>query len=80
MNLLENEWICPSGPVDQDSLWDPKKNAFRPRILSRREGYISCAKKTGNRPKITNASIQLLKYLINAWPETPFIDVFPVFK
>lgn len=80
MNLLENEWICPSGPVDLESQWDPDKNAFRPRILSRLEAFISCSNLTGHLPKLSQASTQLLGYLKKAWPETPFIDVFPVFK
>ena len=80
MNLLENEWICPSGPVDMESQWDPNKNAFRPRILSRLDAFISCSNITGHLPKLSEAATQLLNYLKKAWPETLFIDVFPVFK
>ena len=80
IKLIDNEWICPSGPVDADSEWDPKDNAFRPRILSRLDAFISCAKKTGHLPALCNASIRLLSHLKNVWPEEKFIDVFPVFK
>ncbi len=80
MNLLENEWICPNGPVDMESQWDPDKNTFRPRRLSRLEAFISCSWMTGHLPELREASTRLFNYLKKAWPETSLIDVFPVFK
>lgn len=80
MDLIDHEWICPSGPVDPDSKWEPDKNAFRPRILSRLGAFISCAKSTGHLPKLREAATGLLTHLRKTWPETAEIDVFPVFK
>ncbi|MBA3660912.1 MAG: phosphotransferase [Gammaproteobacteria bacterium] len=80
MDLIDHEWICPSGPVDSDSKWEPEKNAFRPRILSRLEAFISCSKTTGQLPKLCEAAIHLHSYLRKIWPETNEIEFFPVFK
>jgi len=77
---VDREWICPSGPVDPDSKWDPKENGFRPRILSRLKAFIDCSRNTGHLPKFCEASIQLLSHLKKVWPESRYIDVFPVFK
>lgn len=77
---VNREWICPSGPVDSDSLWDPKQNGFRPRILSRLKAFIEISKETGHLPKLCDASSQLLSHLKKIWPESRYIDVFPVFK
>ncbi len=80
IGLLENEWICPSGPTDSDSQWDPKKNAFRPRILSRLTAFITCSKTTGHLPKLYEASQLLLTHLKTLWPDTSLIEVFSVFQ
>lgn len=80
MKLMDNEWICPSGPVAADSEWQPKENAFRPRILSRIAAFIRCAKKTGHLPTLCAVSIRLLARLKEVWPETKYIDLFPVFN
>jgi hypothetical protein len=80
MNLIDNEWICPSGPVDTDSKWEPKENAFRPRILSRLAAFTACAKSAGHLPQLCKAVTQLLSHLKKAWPGVENIDVFPVFK
>ena len=80
MDLINQEWICPSGPVDPDSKWEPKDNGFRPRILSRLKAFIDCSRNTGHLPKFCEASIQLLSHLKKIWPESRYMDVFPVFK
>lgn len=77
---VNREWICPSGPVEPDSEWNPKENGFRPRILSRLDCFIECSKNTGLLPNFCEASIHLLSYLKKMWPESGYIDVFPVFK
>lgn len=80
MDLIEHEWICPSGPVESDSKWDPLKNAFRPRILSRLVAFISCATVINHLPKLLEAAVQLLRYLNRIWPETQLLENFPVFQ
>lgn len=80
MKLIDNEWICPSGPVDADSEWEPKENAFRPRSLSRLNAFISRATRTGHLPTLCRASMPLLSRLKSDWPETKYIDVYPVFR
>lgn len=77
---VNREWICPSGPVDSDSEWNPKENGFRPRILSRLDSFIECSKNTDLLPKFRDASVLLLSHLKKIWPESRYIDVFPVFK
>ncbi len=77
---VEREWICPSGPLDSDSEWDPKENGFRSRILSRLDSFIACSKSTGYLPKFREASNYLLSHLRKIWPQSKYIDVFPVFK
>lgn len=79
MDLIDHEWICPSGPIDSDSKWEPEKNAFRPRILSRLKAFISCSKETGHLAGFREAAIQLQARLIKIWPESQEIDLFPVF-
>lgn len=78
-NLIHHEWIGQSGPLDADSVWDPQKNASRPRILSRLEAFISVATTTGFLPCFRDASIKLLSHLRKSWPETSNIELFPVF-
>lgn len=80
MDLINQEWICPSGPVDADSVWEPEKNAFRPRILSRLEAFISCSSATGQLRELCEAVKHLRLHLIKIWPETHGIEFFPVFK
>lgn len=80
MDLIDHEWICPSGPVDPDSKWEPDKNAFRPRILSRLGAFISRSKSTGHLPTLGKAAAELQSHLQKVWPDTKEIDVFPVFK
>ncbi|MBS0289821.1 MAG: aminoglycoside phosphotransferase family protein [Proteobacteria bacterium] len=78
--LVEHEIICPSGPVDRDSLWEPEKNAFRPRVLSRLEAFINIAKKYNHLPALTQVASDLLSKLKSQWPTTTFMDYYPVFK
>lgn len=80
MDLIDHEWVCPSGPVDADSKWEPEKNAFRPRVISRLGSFISCSKETNYLPSLCEAAVQLQAHLIKLWPEIQEIDVFPVFK
>lgn len=80
MDLIDHEWVCPSGPVDADSQWESEKNTFRPRILSRLAAFITSTKESGHLPKLCKTSINLLEKLKKIWPETTFIDIFPVFK
>lgn len=80
MDLIDHEWICPSGPVDADSKWEPDKNAFRPRILSRLGAFISCSEITGELPALREAAINLQSYLKKIWPDTHEIALFPVFE
>ncbi len=77
---VNRELICQTGPLDSDSLWDPKENGFRPRILSRLDAFIECSKNTSHLPKFCKASIHMLAHLKKIWPESKYIDVFPVFK
>lgn len=77
---VDRELICQTRPLEPDSLWDPKENGFRPRILSRLAAFIECSKNTGHLPKFCEASVNLLSYLKNIWPQSRYIDVFPVFR
>lgn len=77
--VIQQEIICPSGPVDPDSLWEPEKNAFRPRILSRLAAFIQIARKHQQLPAFTHVASNLLNYLRNTWPTTSFIEHYPVF-
>ena len=52
VDLIDHEWICPSGPVELDSEWKPEENAFRPRIISRLDAFIACAETTNHLPKL----------------------------
>ncbi len=78
--LFEKEWNCPSGPVDNDSLWNPQQNGFRPRILARLAAFISAAEQFDYLPQLTLASKKLLIFLQQQWSDTSALDHFPVFK
>jgi hypothetical protein len=80
MGLMENEWICPSGPLEDDSKWEPEKNAFRPRIISRLKAFIECDNEARHYPELLKASKLLLNYLQKQWPDVNNIELFPVFK
>lgn len=77
--VMEHEIICPSGPVDHDSLWEPEKNSFRPRILSRLEAFINIAKEYQHLPALTQAVSDLLRNLKTKWPTIALMDYYPVF-
>ncbi len=79
-DLLDHEWIGQSGPVDEDSLWDPEKNASRPRVLSRLEAFISVSNTYHLLPNFRMAAMKLLIHLKNIWAETPLLELFPVFS
>lgn len=78
--LMEQEIICPSGPVDHDSLWEPEKNAFRPKVLFRLETFVNIANKYKHLPELTKSVLTLLEFLRSKWPTTPSIEHYPVFK
>jgi thiamine kinase-like enzyme len=80
MNLLDHEWVCPSGPIKEDSKWEADRNTFRPRILSRLKTFIDTARGSDYLPLLCQVSESLLTELIKTWPETHFIDYFPVYK
>jgi len=80
LELIEHEWIGSSGPVDSDSLWDPTQNAARPRILSKLDAFITLAKTMDHLPCLTTTLVSLLSYLKKTWPETKYLDLYPVFK
>lgn len=80
LELINHEYICPSGPVDADSIWEPEKNAFRPRILSRLKSFTTLAEATAYLPNFTSTCFSLLTKLKTTWPYTNLIDLFPVFK
>lgn len=78
--LMEHDNICPSGPVDSDSLWEPQQNAFRPRVLSRLAAFIDIAHQHQQLPEFTRAVLSLLTYLENKWPTARFLEHYPVFQ
>ncbi len=78
--LMEHDNICPSGPVESDSMWVPEENAFRPRIFSRLGAFIDIANQHQQLPAFTRAVNTLLVHLQNKWPETRLMDHFPVFR
>jgi len=80
MELVEQEWIGSGGPVDADSLWDPTQNAARPRVLSKLDAFITLAKTTNHLPCLSTTLVSLLSYLRKVWPETKYLDLYPVFK
>ena len=80
MDLMEHERICPSGPIDLDSQWNPEENKLRPRILSRLDAFISCGHSYDHLPKLCEAAILLKQHLKKLWMETNEMDLFPVFK
>lgn len=80
MGLMDNEWICPSGPLEDDSKWETEQNAFRPRIISRLKAFIECDNEARYYPELLNASKLLLIHLHKQWPYVNEIDLFPVFR
>ena len=80
MGLIDHEWICPSGPIEPDSKWNPDENAFRPRIISRIEAFISISNETGHLIVLRETAVRLHAHLRKIWPDINRIDVFPVFK
>ncbi|MGE3317987.1 MAG: phosphotransferase [Candidatus Berkiella sp.] len=77
--FFESDKNCPSGPVDEDSLWDPNSNGFHSRLLSRLEAFITCAQQLNQLPALCEASNQLLALLRIKWRDTQGLDNYPVF-
>ena len=80
MDLMEHERICPSGPIDLDSQWNPEENKLRPRILSRLDAFIACKHSYNYLPKLCEAAILLKQHLKKLWTEANEMDLFPAFK
>jgi hypothetical protein len=78
--LLDNDWVCPSGPIDEDGVWKSAENNFRPKILSRLEAFIEIATKTKQFPHFCNASQKLFSKLQKEWPKVKSLKCFPVFS
>jgi hypothetical protein len=78
-SLVADDWICPSGPVPADSLWQPLENSFRSRMLSRLEAFINCPQGERYLPQFSQACAQLLVHLNNIWPQQKKLDHYPVF-
>ncbi|HET9843136.1 MAG TPA: hypothetical protein VFP93_00595 [Gammaproteobacteria bacterium] len=74
--VMKHDIICPSGPVDHDSRWEPEKNAFRPKILFWIEAFIFIAKKVNYLSALSRKASELSKV---QWPGTTFMDYYPVF-
>jgi hypothetical protein len=79
-DLIDHELIGNNGPLEPDSLWEPEKNASRPRILSRLQTFISVATECELLPHFRLATSMLLTYLEQIWSETDFLELYPVFR
>lgn len=69
-----------SGSLESDSVWRPEKNASRPRALSKLSAFISCAEDTNYLSEFKKMTEQLLEHLQRLWPDTEFLDLYPVFE
>ncbi len=78
-SLIENEWICSSGPVPSDSQWKPEENSFRSRMLSRLDAFITCPKSAHYFPRLNETCHNFLAHLKKIWPQTKCLDHYPVF-
>jgi len=78
-SLIENEWICGSGPVPADSQWKPEENSFRSRMLSRLEAFIACPESAQHLPKLRETCQHFLGHLKKIWPQTKGLDHYSVF-
>lgn len=77
--VKEKDRVGPSGPVPADSLWVPKKNTVRPRVLSRLKAFIEVALETNKLPSLTYMAKEILKELGLIWKDTPDLEFYPAF-
>lgn len=77
--LMQADKLCPSGPVDKASLWNPEENVFRPRVLSRLQAFVDLARKHQYLPELSRVASDLINYLKGKWPTSTYMDYFPVF-
>lgn len=77
---LENDRVGPSGPVPENSLWNPKENWVRPRVLSRLQAFIEVATSNGLLTHLTQMATTILDELQKRWPNTKPLEFYPAFQ
>ena len=78
--VMDEDRVYYSGPVPEKSLWKPKENSGRPRILSRLQAFIDVSKRSDKLPHLRTLAEQILKELKIKWPEARPLDLYPAFQ
>ncbi|MHA3089605.1 GNAT family N-acetyltransferase [Legionella pneumophila] len=77
---LENDRVGPSGPVPENSLWEPEENWVRPRVLSRLQAFIEVATSNGLLPQLTYMAKTVFDELKKRWPNAKPLEFYPAFQ
>jgi len=76
---MDTDKLWNSDSVPKGSLWNPKTNLRRPRILTRLQDFIKISKKYEKLVYLRTMAEQILEKLEVYWPNTKPMDVYPAF-
>lgn len=79
-DVLPDEIIWPSDPTPPQSLWQPKENRVRPRILSRLIAFVEIANEHKKLPYLSSTCTQILDVLASRWPHVKSLGLYPPFN
>ena len=79
-NILKEEQTFFSGPVPENSLWNPETNLGRPRFLSRLQAFIDVATENNLLPHLREMATQMLAKVKELWPEAKPLEYYPAFE
>lgn len=79
-STIDKDRVGSSGPVPENSLWDPKENWVRPRVLSRLQAFIDVATKQELLPHLRQMAVEVLIAIKKRWPEVKSLEYYPAFR
>lgn len=74
------EEVCPSGPVPESAEWDPAKNLFRPRVISRLQTFIEVSSQHDQLPYLRKMADSMLTILDGQWNNACTLEHYAAFS
>lgn len=79
-SILVKDRVGPSGPVPENSLWQPEVNYVRPRFLSRLQAFADIASQNNLLPHLRQMAINMLIEVKKRWPDVKPLEFYPAFQ
>lgn len=77
--ILDKDSISRSGPLPEQSMWEPETNLLRPRTLTSLQTFSEVAKQYNHLPHLRSMAEHLLDILKIRWPDAKPLDMYPAF-